>query len=395
MEFDFSIDEHKKIGIFSDLHIGVDSDSKLRINESKKCVKWLIKKFKEVGVDWVIFCGDLFNSRYSINVNTLNVGIELVQDLSYNFEKVVLIEGNHDTYYKNSNSVNSISFLGNLACNDNILIVDEKPRFVKLGDLTYGFYPWGFTPDDVGKIPEFEVPDFGFGHFELNGIELVGQVSTGSKFNLSDMFALGNELFSGHYHRNGVYKDTQSGKVLHMVGAPLQLNWGDCNQDRKIGVLDGMKWQEIVNDVNAKFEKTFYSKFKNKTYTVDALKKICQKNFVKFVIDMPYQFEEILKCNEVIKKLNPYSLEFDYLISATGKLEDESQIELDTCKSKTNETYLIEYLEEVFDEYKKQDDSYDLAYLKDLALTYFNKALLPKEEREEKDLDFDEEDVEE
>ena len=112
------------------MHIGVDQDSKLRLNETKKCISWVVEKFKEDNVDWVVFCGDLFNSRYSINVNTLNIGIEIIQDLAYNFEKVILIEGNHDTYYKNSNSVNSISFLSHISQNDNIVIVGDYREFV-------------------------------------------------------------------------------------------------------------------------------------------------------------------------------------------------------------------------------------------------------------------------
>jgi len=389
MKYSIIENNEKKIGIFTDLHIGVESDSKVRINETKKCIEWIINKFKENGIEWVIFCGDLFNSRYSINVNTLNVGIEIVQDLAFNFEKVILIEGNHDTYYKNSNSVNSVSFLSNLSENDNIIVVDETPKFVKIADKTYGFYPWGFTPDNVKDIEGFKTPDYGFGHFELNGIELVGQMSSGNRFNLSDMFVLGNELFSGHYHTNNIYKDMKSGKVLHMVGSSLQLNWGDYHQDKKIGILNKGSYVEIINDVNARFEKVFYSEFKGKKYTGEILKGLCKKNFVKFVIDMPYQFDEILKCNEIIKKLNPYSLEFDYLISSTGMIEDQADIEIDNCKSKTNKDYLIEYIESIFDEYKKIDDTYDLNYLKEMALSYFDKAMLPKSEREEQELEND------
>ena len=185
------------------MHIGVDQDSKLRLSETKKCVSWVIQKFKEDNVDWVVFCGDLFNSRYSINVNTLNIGIEIMQDLAYNFEKVILIEGNHDTYYKNSNSVNSISFLSHISQNDNIIIVDEAPKFADVNGKVLGFYPWGYEPD----MMKAEIkPDFGFGHFELNGIEQNGGLSTGCKYSLADFFALGNCLFSGHYHKEGVYR---------------------------------------------------------------------------------------------------------------------------------------------------------------------------------------------
>lgn len=69
----FSITEqNKKIGIFTDLHVGVGKDSPLRLKESQKCIDWIIKTFKSENVDYVIFMGDFFHSRYQINTNTLN-----------------------------------------------------------------------------------------------------------------------------------------------------------------------------------------------------------------------------------------------------------------------------------------------------------------------------------
>ena len=81
------------------------------------------------------------------------------------------------------------------------------------------------------------------------------------------------------------------------------------------------------------------------------------------------------------------SLEFDYIISSTAGLANDSVNELDVCKSKTNDQYLNEYLESVFEEYSKNDDSYDLVFLKSLADAYYKKSMLPKNEREEQELE--------
>lgn len=335
-----------------------------------------------------MFCGDLFNSRYSINVNTLNIGIEFIQNLAYNFEKVILIEGNHDTYYKNSNSVNSVTFLKAMSKTDNIFVVDELPLFAKVGNVELGFYPWGFTPDNLKDIPDFKTPTYGFGHFEMNGIELAGQISVMNKFNIPDMFVLGDTLFSGHYHRCKDYFDSKTGKVLHMVGSALQLDWGDCDQKKNAFTLDlkNGKLEAFENKVNARFEKVFYSVLKNKKYTAETLKKLCKRNFVKFVIDLQYDFNKILDCSALLKKFSPLSLEFEYLISSTASDSEKSEDELSKCKTKTNKEYFIEYLESIFDEYKKIDTVYDLQFLKSLACSYYDKATLAEEEREEKEL---------
>lgn len=377
--------QDKRIGIFTDIHVGVSSDSKIRLDETKKCIKWIIKQFKEESVDWVIFCGDLFNSRYSINVNTLNIGIELVEDLAYNFEKVFLIEGNHDTYYKNSNSVNSVKFFQKIGRNDNIFVIDEHPLFVKLNDVTLGLYPWGFTPDSSKEIENFKTPDYGFGHFEMNGIEMVGSVSSGSKFNMSNMFTLGNMLYSGHYHGNKLYKDIKQNKLLYMIGSPLQLDWGDYLKEKKILVFnsENQKLKEIKNTVNAEFRKIFYSSFEKGEYTDKKLKDLCYHNFIKFVIDKQYKFDDILNFNERIKKYDPYSLELDYLISMSNGVINESAEEIIKANSKTNKDYLIDYLDNIFSEYEKVDESLDLNYLKTMAISYYDKSQMSKDERNE------------
>ena len=152
MEYLIETKQNKKIVIFSDLHVGVSSDSKIRLNETRKCVDWIIKKFKDEYVDYVIFCGDLFNSRYSVNVNTLNHGVQIIEELSINFEQVFLIVGNHDIYYKNSNEINSVSFLEKVSENDNVHVISNNAKFLDINGVKIGLYPWAYNIDEVKNI---------------------------------------------------------------------------------------------------------------------------------------------------------------------------------------------------------------------------------------------------
>ena len=386
MDFRITEQDEKRIGIFSDLHIGVSSDSKMRLSETKKCLKWIVKNFKKEHVDWVVFCGDLFNSRFSINVNTLNAGIEMIEDLAYNFEKVFLIEGNHDTYYKNSNQVNSVTFLQKVGKNDNIFVVDEKPMFVKVGTKTMGLYPWGFTPSNIDEIEKYKIPDYGFGHFEMNGVEMTGfQKSTGSKFSIHDMFKLGNMLFSGHYHANKIYKDVFTSKILYMVGSPLQLDWGDYGKDKKIVIMDSESgnMKEILNETNAMFRKVFYSDLENDKLSKEDVEKLVKHNFVKFIIDVSYKFDEILKFSDYLKSFDPCTFELDYLITfSNDKVMDEKMTNI-SGDFKTNKDYILDYIDMMFPEYKKADETLDLEYLKELALNYYDKSQQDEDEEEE------------
>ena len=388
MEFIVKTNQNKKIGCFTDLHVGVSSDNKIRLNETMKCFHWIIEKFKNENVDYVIFLGDLFNSRYSVNVNTLNIGIEIVSLLSENFEYLFLIAGNHDVYYKNTNEVNSVSFLEKISANENIFVIDNEAKFIKINETIIGLYPWAYDKEKLKEIKDYQIPNFGFGHFEFNGAELTGSISKGSKYNLADLFDFGKILFSGHYHGNKTYQCLAKNSYLYMIGSPLQLDWGDYGKEKKIITFssDETDFKEFTNNVNSKFEKVFYSDFKKNSYNEKTLKKLCSKNFVKFVIDSQYTFESILKITGEIKNYNPISLELDYLISIANNTISESADEMIKAKSKTNKDYLIEYIDVVFEEYKKIDAQLDLIYLKTMAALYFDKASLSKIEQKNDDL---------
>lgn len=133
---------NKKIGIFTDCHWGINRDNQERLKETTKCIDWIIKTFKKEKVDYVIFCGDLFDSRFSINVQTLNAAINSIESLAYSFEKVFLIVGNHDTFYKNINTVNSVKFLEKLTQTENLIIVEDEPYFIMIQDKILGLFPW-------------------------------------------------------------------------------------------------------------------------------------------------------------------------------------------------------------------------------------------------------------
>jgi DNA repair exonuclease SbcCD nuclease subunit len=379
--------QNKKIGIFSDLHIGVSSDSKLRLTETVKCCKWIIEKFKSENVDWIIFCGDLFNSRYSINVNTLNIGISLIEKFSENFERVFLIAGNHDTYYKNTNEINSVKLFQKFNTNKNVVVIDQDPMFLDVNGLKLGLYPWEYDLDKVKLIENYVTPDYGFGHFEMNGVELTGSISSGSKYNLSDLFILGKTLFSGHYHGNKLYTDKNK-QQLYMIGSPLQLDWGDYKKDKKIITLNTLNKEikEFKNKINAKFEKLFYSCFEKGEYDEDTLIKLCKNNFIKLVMDSKYQIENVIRFNMLIKDFDPHTIELDYLISISNEVITESTDEMIKASSKTNKDYLIEYLEKAFPEYEKVNENLNLLYLKEMAESYYNKSLLDKNEQQEIEL---------
>lgn len=382
MKFDLNTNFNKKIGIFTDCHFGVGKDSTLRLNETKKCFKWIIKTFKENKVDYIIFCGDLFDSRFSINVQTLNYAIECVEELANNFQKLFLIIGNHDTFYKNNNNTNSITFLSKLSQNENIIIVEDKPYFIQIQNKSLGLFPWGFDLNQLKEIDHYQCVDYGFGHFEVNGIEQTGSISTGAKYHYKDLAKISPVIFSGHYHNSTTYK--YNNNIVYMLGDPLQLNWGEFNKDKFIYTFDCINdiFQSYKNNINSRFEKIYYSQIDQNKYTEQQLKYICKNNFIKFVIDVKYQFENVLKYTDILKNLKPLSLEIEYLISLTSDIILESTDEIVKSNSKDNKTYLKEYIKKLYNQIEQIDQQINLNTLNQLIDQYYDKSLLNENQRQ-------------
>ena len=273
-----------------------------------------------------------------------------------------------------------------------IKCLEKKPMFAKQNFFNAKRF-YHFCYKDMEKnidknIENFQKLNFAFGHFECNGIELTGAISDGSPYNLSDLFKLSDYVFSGHYHLNKTYSQKHS--RLNMVGSPLQLDWGDYNRGKYIYTLD-LASDNIIgfaNEVNAKFEKVFYSVFLKNGYDEEELSSLCKENFIKFVIDDKYKFEKILSFTEKIKSFHPLNLELDYLVSITDGVI--SNIAEESIKKKANDnlTYLLEYIEEVGKEAEKVDESIDLNLLKEMTKKYYANSQLT--ESEKTDIEFKE-----
>ena len=170
-----------------------------------------------------------------------------------------------------------------------------------------------------------------------------------------------------------------------MVGSPMQLNWGEYNQDKFIYILDPEQndIKEIQNTVNSRYEKIYYSLLSNNRYTENELKKLCKDNYVKLVVDAKYQLNQILTLIDFIRKFNPVTVETEYLISITSDTLLESANEIVKSGSKDNKEYLMEYLESVYKEISKINEDIDKQLLFQLAKSYYEKSQSSENDIEE------------
>ena len=112
----------KKVACFTDIHFGRRNNSRSHNQDCENFVNWFCETAKANGCETAIFLGDWHDHRASVNVSTLNYTVSNLETLSRNFEKVYLISGNHDLYYREKREINSLPFARNIS---NITIVND------------------------------------------------------------------------------------------------------------------------------------------------------------------------------------------------------------------------------------------------------------------------------
>lgn len=150
--------------VFSDQHFGVKGNSPLRQKIGVQAIKEILSYAKKSKAKNIIFCGDWFHSRATLDVSTLDIAYKCVQALSKQC-KLWMILGNHDLYLKNSTEVSSVNIFKSDA---NVVVVD-KPLEVMLNSKRALLVPWLANLDGFKK----DSYDFMLGHFEISSKFLV------------------------------------------------------------------------------------------------------------------------------------------------------------------------------------------------------------------------------
>ena len=282
------------------------------------------------GINVIFDLGDTFDNRKSMDFNTYHRVKENYFDRLKDYEVHMLL-GNHCTYYKNTNRINSPELL--LEQYSNITIYSE-PKHLKLGSKKFLMLPWinKENSDEVLNLLETSEAEICCGHLELNGFE----VTPGMKMDHGmdpNLFYRFKRVWSGHYH----HKSTK-GNVQYL-GNPYQMYWNDYKDRRGFHIYDteSDNLGYIKNPFEI-FDKIFYD-----DTSVDYNKQDVSSykdKYIKIVVNekRDYQMFETL-----VDRLYNVGVH-DVKIVETLVEEDTADIEI---SSKDTLTLLNEYIDEV------------------------------------------------
>jgi DNA repair exonuclease SbcCD nuclease subunit len=296
---DFKI-KGKYIGCFSDIHIGLYQNSEQWHKIVLDFAKWASSVYLKVGINDIIIPGDIFHNRNEIGVNTLAVAKKFF-DYFKDF-RIFISSGNHDCFYKNNSTVNSISIFDGW---NNIHVIDNTPTTIKTDYKDIVLVPWGVEYKDIPKTDGII-----FGHFEINSFYMNSYKVCDHGLSSKDLFQKSSMIISGHFHKKD-HRKYDNGEIVYL-GSPYQQNFGDTNDERGIYVLnlENKVFNFVENKISPKHIKISLKDYE-KNHKIDNI----ENNIISLIVDDKIDQEKISLYSSNIQKLSPISFRMDYLES--------------------------------------------------------------------------------
>ena len=241
-----------KIALITDTHWGVRNDQIAFLDNNKKFLDDIFFPYLDLhGISNVVHLGDLVDRRKYLNINTAKrLRDDFISPLRDRGITAHLIIGNHDTYYKNTNTINSIREF----YNDDFIIY-ERATEVKFDDVPILFIPWicDDNRDETIEIIGKTNAQIAMGHLEIAGFEMYrgSPVSHGDDRSLFGRFDL---VCSGHYHHKSSHGN------INYLGSHAEFTWSDYDDPKGFHILD-TETRELTFVVNPHkmFRKIWYN----------------------------------------------------------------------------------------------------------------------------------------
>ena len=324
-----------KVALINDTHYGARKGSKLFHDYFELFYKNVFfPTLEQYGIDTVIHMGDAFDSRKSIDYQSLEWAKRVVFEPLKNYN-VHMIVGNHDSYYKNTNNTNSPQLL--LKDYPNIRTY-SSPTEIKVGNLDILLLPWICMENEEQSLKMIKKTKakVAMGHLEFQGFRVNRQIimEHGLEANLFTNF---KKVFSGHYHTR-----SDNGTVFY-TGNPYEIYWTDVNDTRGFAIFDTETLEHTyINNpykmfYNIYYEDTDYQTFdtreyENKIVKVVVRKKTNTKKFEKF-IDKLYASNiaelKIIENFDIQEPQDFEAFESEDTLSILNRYIEEAEVNLD------------------------------------------------------------------
>lgn len=224
-----------KVAVINDTHFGARNDNASFSAYFKKFYDEVFFPYLiENDIKTVLHLGDICDRRKYINfVTAKHLEEDFMKPLHDNGIDMHLIVGNHDTYFKNTNSVNGVGQLYRNSVYDNVHIYENEPVELQLGSTKVMMAPWICADNYEVSMKKIEDTDASvlLGHLEVVGYEMMRGQLCDHGFD-KKVFRKFDAVYSGHFHHPSDHDN------ITYLGAPYEMNWSDYDGVRGFHVFD-------------------------------------------------------------------------------------------------------------------------------------------------------------
>ena len=209
--------------IIGDLHFGIHANDErfieYQIHEWNKFIAYC----KVEGINQMVMLGDFFDNRNTISVKILNMVLNQIVNSDM---EIILLVGNHDTLFKNTNEVNTPRLIFEKYANINVV---DTVKEIYVDDVKCLFVPWMNKDNAENSLDAIKHTgaEYCFGHFEMKDFEMTSGIKCINGLKAS-MFKRFKGVYSGHFHL------VQNIGNIHYLGSFYQTTWADCGDQKFI-----------------------------------------------------------------------------------------------------------------------------------------------------------------
>ena len=267
-----------QIAVLNDTHCGIRNSSEIFLDNAKDFYENIFfPECEKRGIKHILHLGDYYDHRKYINFKALNHNrkhfLSILRDRGMTMD---IIPGNHDTYFKNTNDLNSLKECLGHYMNEIHIIMD--PTVMEYGSLKIALLPW-ICADNYNHSMKFIKEckaDWLGGHLEFTGFDVMRGVQHhgGMNHKLFEKFEL---VLTGHFHVSS-RKDN-----IWYLGSQMEYFWSDAHDPKYFHIIDTETREvEKIRNPYTLFEKIVYNdeKIDYNNYDLANL----DKKFVKVVV---------------------------------------------------------------------------------------------------------------
>ena len=289
-----------KIAILNDTHAGVRGDMQAMSEYQGRFYNEVFFPYLDKhDIKHIIHLGDYFDRRKYVNFSSLKANKQhFIEPMLERGITMDLILGNHDVYYKSTNTVNSPELL---LFEDSVNIIQE-PMVKEYDGFNIALVPW-INNENYADSVDFLLSanaSVCMGHFEIEGALMMPGAVCSHGLDISYLKRF-DKVYSGHFHSKSEVKNCR------YLGSQMQFTWSDYGDEKYFHIFD-TETTEIspIHNPLTMFEKVFYDDTKETFESISNqdFSKYTDK-FVKVIVvnkDNPYWFDAMV---DKLHKANP------------------------------------------------------------------------------------------